>query len=48
MSVLKSVIAVRLALYGPPIKRKAQHDTKKWQWLADKIEAKLESDNKKC
>ena len=46
MNVLKSVIAVRLALYGPPIKRKAQHDTKKWQWLKDKIEVSLECGQK--
>ena len=48
MSVLKSVIAVRRALYGPAVVRVAKLKEEKWQWLKDKIEAKLECDNKKC
>jgi hypothetical protein len=43
MDLNKSVIAVRQALYGSPIKRRAQHNTEKWQWLADKIAAQLRS-----
>jgi len=45
MNLRKSVIAVKQALYGSLAKRKAQHNTKKWQWLADKIAAQLESIN---